>query len=138
MSYEIRFKERVLSRLETGISQREAARVFGISRNTFTDWLAYRNSGERLVPRKRAGKPRKIKPGRLHAIIRKTPDVYGCEIAAELGCSRSAVCYALRRHGYTLKKNAAFRERDEKQAKPSSQPSPAPRRKSSRMWTRQG
>jgi len=104
MSYKIRFRKRVLSRLETGLSQCKAARLFGISRNTLADWLARRNRGEGLAPRKRAGKPKKIDPERLHAIIHKTPDIYGYEIAAELGCSCSAVYYALRRHGYILKK----------------------------------
>ena len=105
MSYEIQFRGRVLSRLASGLSQRETAKWFGISRNTLADWLAREKNGQGLAPRKRAPKPKKIKPARLDKIIRETPDIYGCEIAALLGCSRAAVCYALRRHGYTLKKN---------------------------------
>jgi len=139
MSYEIRFRELVLSRLEAGLSQRKTAKLFGISRNTLADWLARKTNGEGLAPRKRVPEPKKIRPGRLAAILRKTPDIYGCEIAAKLGCSRAAVCYALRRHGYTLKKKPPpSGSATSGSAKPSATPSPAWRRENPRMWTRQG
>jgi transposase len=139
MQYEIRYRERALSHVESGLSQREVAKRFGISRNTLADWISRKNSGEGLAPRKRANRHKKIAPDKLDGFLRKTPDAYGGEIAAAFGCSRSAVCYALRRQGYTLKKKRPpSGSATNSNARPFAKPSPASSRGRLRMWMRQG
>jgi len=139
MAYDIRFKERVLSYLDKGHSQRETAAVFGVGTSTIKDWRRRLATGEGLAPRARTRAPKKIPPDRLRAIVTQTPDLYGGEIAALFACSYSAVWYALRRIGFTLKKKRRpTRSVTKGCAKPSSKPSPASARKQSPTSTRWG
>jgi transposase len=139
MAYDIKFKQRVLSYLDKGHSQRETANTFDVGTTTIKNWRRLLANGEGLAPKPRRRKPKKIDPVRLREIVEDKPDAYGGEIADELGCSYSAVWYALRRLGFTLKKKRRpTTNATSCCAPPSSKPSRNSRRKRSSTSTKRG
>jgi len=104
MSYDKKFKERVLSHVASGHSQEATAKLYGIGTSAIKEWKKRVTTGEGLDARKRQRKPRKIDPARLLCYMEANPDAYEREIAAEFGCVRSAVQKALKKQGITRKK----------------------------------
>lgn len=104
MSYDKKFKERVLAYIQEGHTQEAASCVFGISTSAIKEWSKRVASGEGLEARTRCRKPKKIEPEKLRVYISVNPDAYIREIAAEFGCARSAVQKALKKLKITRKK----------------------------------
>lgn len=104
MGYDKKYKERVLSYLESGHTQADTSAVFGVGTTTIKRWMKRQASGEGLEARKRRTTFRKIDPEKLRAYVAANPDAYEREIATEFGCARSAVQKALKRLGITRKK----------------------------------
>ena len=95
-------RERVVAFVREGGGKSEAARRFRVSRWCVYDWL----SRKELKPAStRAVKPWKLCPEKLKDHVEQYPDAYQYERARDLGVSRYAVWYGLRRLG--IKKNAA-------------------------------
>jgi transposase len=104
MSYDKRFKERVLAHISKGHTQKATAELFGVSTSSIKEWRTRVSTKEGLDPRKRENKPKKLPPEKLTAYMSEHPDAYEREIAAEFGCVRSAVHKALKKLGITRKK----------------------------------
>ena len=95
-------RERVVSFVSGGGSKSEAARRFRVSRWCVYNWLSLKE----LKPAStRDAKPWKLCPDKLKAHVEQYPDAYQYERARDIGVSRYAVWYGLRRLG--IKKNAA-------------------------------
>ena len=104
MAYDKEFKERVLSHLESGHTQKSTSSLFGIGETTIKRWRKQVSTGVGLETKIRRRQPKKIDSERLLAYIAANPDAYESEIAAEFGCVRSAVQKAFKRLGITRKK----------------------------------
>jgi transposase len=102
-------RRRVVAAVETGMSQQEAARVFGISRRAVGVWVrAHRSYGpEALKPHRRGRHPgdqfalsRLDQAQLLQDVAAGPPDVYG--IDAPLWSRRVLAQYILKRFGLNL------------------------------------
>lgn len=101
MTYPIKFREHVLSiRKKESLTFEEAATRFGIGRATLTRW------SKSITPVTYKRKPRKIDPQKLAEDIKIYPDSYQSERAERFGVSPEAMCRALKRFGFTYKKNS--------------------------------
>lgn len=104
MSYDNKFKKRVLAFLDKGHSQQETSVVFGIGTTTIKEWRKRSAAGTLFDINVRRRQPKKIHPDQLQAYISSHPDAYLSEIASEFGCSSPAVHKALKKLGITRKK----------------------------------
>jgi len=104
MAYEKQFRQRVLSYMAEGHTQRATAELFGISTTTLKTWRRLIKTGEGLEINPRRRKPFKIDPEKLRAYVSSNPDAYVREIASEFGCVPSAIDKALKKLGITRKK----------------------------------
>ena len=103
MSYSLDLRKRVLKYLEKGNTQKEASVIFEVSPKTVTNWVK-RNKENKLSPKVRENKPRKIDNDQLIEYIKKNSDAYLREIAQEFRVTIQAVFYACKRLKITLKK----------------------------------
>jgi transposase len=111
--YSVDLRERLLRAIDAGLSQAEAARLFGVGTATIGRWRRQREGGS-LAPRPRPGRPRRI--GRtqeraLLAQVRALPDAtlreHCAHWEAEQGVrlSEATMSRALARLGWPLKKS---------------------------------
>ena len=105
MSYDIKYRERVIEYLKEGHTEKETAAVFKVSTFTIWKWKSKLNESGTLESKKRQGKWRKIDPCKLTEYIKEHPDAYLKEIAKEFGCSDVAIMKALKRLKISRKKN---------------------------------
>ena len=102
MSYPLSFRRHVLSLMHSeGLSEKSAARRFGIGRATIRRWIV------RLEPKPRPHGAYKLDMTALAEDVRLYPDAYIYERAARFGVATSTIFYALRRLNMTYKKNSA-------------------------------
>jgi transposase len=114
MAYDIKFKQRVLSYLDKGHSQRETATVFGISRTTLTNWKARVVTGEGLATKVRKRKPKKIPPDTLRAIVAQAPErVRRRDRRVVLVLLRRRLARAEADWAHAEKRTTGYTERDE-------------------------
>ena len=104
MSYEKKFKERVLEHLGKGNTHKETAKLYGIGTTTLSQWKRLVKEGDNLEIKPRKRKPKKIEPEQLRAYVQEHPDAYLSEIAGEFHCATSSVHEALVKLGMTRKK----------------------------------
>ena len=100
MSYSKDFREKVLevkNREKMGL--KEASKLFGIGTATISRW---RKEIEPKVKRNKAGT--KIREEELRKDVESYADSYQYERAERLGVCQSAICYALKRIGISVKK----------------------------------
>ena len=93
MSYEERYRRRVIAFVEEGGSKREAARLFKVSRETIYQWL---RRGEDVLPRSAVTRQRKIDKERLRRHVREYPDALLRERAVVFKVDPTAIHYALK------------------------------------------
>lgn len=105
MSYEIKYRERVISYLAEGHSYRETAEIFKVSTFTLQAWKSQLNETGTLAPKKRKETWRKIDPDKLRKYVAEHPDAYQHEIAETFGVRLYAIQQALKRLKITRKKN---------------------------------
>jgi transposase len=75
--YSVDLRERLLSALDAGLSQAEAARLFGVSTATLERWRRRHRETGSVAPQPRAGRPRRIgraQEAALLAQVRAAPD----------------------------------------------------------------
>ena len=105
MSYDKKYRERVIKYLSEGHSEREASAVFKVSRATIWKWKSWLKETGTLEPAKRKETWRKIDPEKLREYVAKHPDAYQHEMASAFGVRLYAIQKALKRLGITRKKN---------------------------------
>lgn len=111
--YSINLRERVLSYIDDGHTQKEASEVFKIPRQTIYNWFCLKSETGGLRMR-HSGKRHysKFDAEKLKETLILPPDYYLSEIAVVFKVTPSSVCRALKRCGITRKKRA-FSSRNE-------------------------
>jgi len=104
MGYDRKFREIVLSHVEAGKSHEEVRVMFGLGKNTITEWKKLRAETKNLGNRKLKRSWRKIDPEKLRKDIESYPDAFNAERAKRFGCSEDGMRRALKRHKLTRKK----------------------------------
>jgi hypothetical protein len=104
MSYDKKFRERVLALVDAGKTQEEVRAMFGIGVNTITEWKKLREETGSLENRPLERKWRKIEPELLRADVKENPDDFDEERAVRFGCSRGGIQSARKKHKITRKK----------------------------------
>ena len=112
MSYDIKFRQRVIDYMSEGHTQKETAGVFCISTSTLWEWKSQLKEEGTLAPKKRKASWKKIDPETLKKYLEENPDAYLKEIAKEYECSDVGILKALRRLKISRKKNDSI-QRDE-------------------------
>jgi transposase len=116
--YSVDLRERLLGAIDAGLSQAEAARLFGVGTSTITRWRQQRRDTGSLAPKRRPGRPPAIGPDQtdaLHAQVAQHPDATLAAHCAhwardhEVTMSVAGMSRAIRRLGITLKKSPARR-----------------------------
>jgi len=105
MSYDKRFRERVLDFIDRGNTQEAAHKLFGVGTTTIKEWKKIKLETGNLEARPLNRKGRKIRVEELETYIAEHPDSYQNEAAEHFGCTQPAVHYALKRLNLTRKKN---------------------------------
>ena len=107
-AYSLDLRKLVVAFVEEGHSQAEAARQFKLHPGTVSKWIKLKNTTGSLeaipVPRS----PHKLPLDALEEYVKEHPDAFLREIAAHFNCGKDAVARALKKLGFTRKKNKKF------------------------------
>ena len=106
MAYEKDYRKRILKfYYENG--KTKTLLQFGISSSTLYGWIKLHNETGDLSSRKRKRKFNVFDPEKLDQYMKnpKNADKYISEIAKDFGCGKETVRIALKKLGYTRKKN---------------------------------
>ncbi len=112
--YSADLRERLLSAIDAGLSQAEAARMFGVGTSSIQRWRARQQQTGAIEARPRPGRTRRIPraaEGTLVAQVRAAPDATLVEhcatwaAATGVEVSPSTMSRALNRAGWPLKKS---------------------------------
>lgn len=115
--YEKQYRERVISYIEAGHSQREAAEHFGVGTTTISRWVRLKRKTGSLKDSPPSRPTRKLHNEELMAYVKEHPDAYLSEIAEHFKCAASSVHYALKRLKITYKKSEILQRAGRKKAK---------------------
>jgi transposase len=112
--YSVDLRERLLRAIDAGLSQAEAARLFGVGTATIARWRRRQRERGTLAPRPRPGRPRRIGPQHVAALtaqVQGHPDATLAEHCARwegthgVRLSPATMSRALARLGWPLKKS---------------------------------
>ena len=107
--YSIDLRERVLSYIEEGHSQKAASETFKVPRQTIYNWLCLKaDTGSLKMRRVGQRRPWKIKEEDLRQAVKDHPDDYLYELAALFQVTPSGIYRALKRYKITRKKRHFF------------------------------
>ncbi len=103
MAYSLDFRKQVFKVKEkNNFTFEETSKHFGITIRSLFRW------SKRLEPKLKRDKPAsKVDMKRLEKDVKKHPDSYQYERAEKFGVTQSAIYYALKRLGISVKKNAS-------------------------------
>jgi putative transposase len=102
-AYGIDLREKIVEFVKNGGSKLEAARRFGVARQTVYNFLSMEGKGT-LAPKKSWGKWRKLDPEKLRHYIKTHPSATLMEMTRSMGVSHNAIWSRLRKLGISLKK----------------------------------
>ena len=105
MSYDKKFRERVLEHVDGGKTQEEVRKMFGLGVNTITEWKKLREETGGLENRELRRKHKKIDPEKLREYFAKNPEAFDHEAAVEFGCTAQAIGKCRKKHKITVKKS---------------------------------
>jgi transposase len=106
MAYCVEYRERVLEFLsKPGNTLKKTAEVFSLSTNTLSNWKRLRKTTGNLEKKKAEIPQKKINLEELKQILQQTPDKFQRELAEHFGVVRSSIYGALKKLGFTRKKN---------------------------------
>lgn len=106
MSYDVKYRKRVVEYKLDGNTLKKTSETFKVSPSTIKEWLKqYRESGH-LEKKELKRRHKKIDPEKLKEYVANTPDAYLQEIADEFGCDESSVRKALKKLKITRKKRS--------------------------------
>jgi len=107
-SYSQDLRDRVLAAYDRGMKTKEIAEIFAVSPAWARRVKQRRAETGETTPRPVGGRRRwKIDRGRLAELVREHPDATLKELRSMLGveCAESAICVAVRKLGFTFKKD---------------------------------
>ena len=111
--YSVDLREWLLQAIDAGLSQAEAARLFGVGTATIERWQRQQRESGSVAPRVRSGRPRRIaslQVAVLRAQVQDHPDATLAEHCAQweaaqgVRLSSATMSRALARLGWPLKK----------------------------------
>lgn len=109
--YGIDLRERVMAALDSGMSRKEACKIFKISLRTLCNWSRLRRETGRLeckkLPEERVY--RKMSKEGITSYLASHPDAFLREISDHFGVTPQSVFAALKKFGITRKKNDSIR-----------------------------
>jgi transposase len=105
MSYDKKYRERVLAHVDAGKKQEEVRKMFNLGANTITKWKKLRAETGGLENRELRRKHKKINPEKLREYFAAHPEAFDHEAAAEFGCTAQAIGKCRRKHKITIKKS---------------------------------
>jgi transposase len=100
MHYTIDLRQKVIAAIKRGHSKAEVAHMFGINRQTITNWLS---RGDDLAPRLAKTRKRKLVKAEALKLMAERDDARLIDYAEKLGVSHVAVWHAFKRWGITKK-----------------------------------
>jgi putative transposase len=104
--YSIDLRERVLSYIEGGHTQKEASQVFNVTRQTIYNWLRLKDkTGSLKMCRSGKRKASRFNEDKLREHVLNHEDAYLYEIGSSFGGSASGAYRALKRLKITRKKS---------------------------------
>ena len=106
--YGIDLRRKVVSAIDNGMGKSEASRVFQMSRNTIDLWLKRRERDNTLAPKVRQAGPSRAKIQDLDQFrdfVDAHPHWSQEQMGRELGVSGSCIGRALKKIGYSRKKD---------------------------------
>ena len=92
MHYPVPLRRKIIAHIEEGMSKREAARLFKISRQTLYNWLSKEDLKPQLAPQRH----RKIDKAKLLAHVKANPKMLLRERAEVFNVSISGLSQALK------------------------------------------
>ena len=104
MSYDRKFRERVLAHVDAGKKQEEVRDMFGLGANTISQWKKLRAETGKLEKRELKRKPKKIDPEKLKRDITEKPDDFDEERAVRFNCTGEAIRQVRKKLKITRKK----------------------------------
>ena len=116
-AYSEDLREKVISRIMSGCSKREAAKVFNIGEATVYNWLKLHKEGS-LKPKKRTDYPRKVDEQKLRDYVEQNPDHTLTQIGSALNLKFQTVGKWLNRLKITRKKRQRFTKNAMKRSGP--------------------
>jgi transposase len=111
--YSVDLRERLLGAIDAGLSQAEAARLFGVGTSTITRWRQRASTGA-LAPKPRSGRTPRIGPAQADALAAQIATDPDATLAAHCarwaheqgtGVSIATMSRAIRCLGITVKKS---------------------------------
>ena len=120
--YDLSLRERVLSYLEVGHGGKaEAAKVFGVARQTIYNWMKQKKLKGHLRPMPRGERKRCLDRKSLLAYFSQHPDAYLLEVGNHFRVSSTAIFKACKRWKITRKKKLILQRKRRSQTKKVSQ-----------------
>ena len=104
MSYDRKFRERVLDHVNSGKTTKEVRAMFGLGINTITQWQKLLRETGKLENRELKRKHKKIDPEKLKQDILEKPDDFDFERAVRFNCSSESIRRARKKLKITRKK----------------------------------
>jgi len=116
--YSVDLRERLLGAIDAGLSQAEAARLFGVGTSTISRWRQQRRKTGRVTPKPRPGRRATIGPDQAAALRTQVTQHADATLAepcahwarsANVAVSVATMSRAIRRLGITVKKSSPRR-----------------------------
>ena len=103
-TYSADLRERAISYLSSGYSQRAVAELLTISKTTVGRWACDYQKSKSYLPKQRTVWPSKIDPKKLATLIKNKPDLTLEDMGEALNVTGAAVFKHMKKRGYSYKK----------------------------------
>jgi len=104
MAYSLYFGTTALQLLEQKNPVKEVAELLNVGTATLDRWKQRQKQGQLQASYPKSRKPYKVDESALCSYLEQHPDAYQHELAQELGVTKSAIQWAMKRLGFTRKK----------------------------------
>ncbi len=98
-------RKKVISYIEKGNSQRAAAKIFDIHKNTISRWNVRKRKEGTILAKARVGFKSKVDKQKLANFVKNNPNMRLQDIGKEFGIARSKTGRILKQLGFSYKKN---------------------------------
>jgi len=109
-------RKKVITYLEKGGKQVDAARLFSVSLRTVSRWIKQYKATGNVLPKTPERTPYKLDYDAISSYVSSNCDATLEEIATHFSTHKSVISYALKKMGITRKKNNTLRRARRKEA----------------------